>query len=184
MDSDEFLEEAGLGDMLGIEEDRLAQSPKTARPSTLDEDLRMEDLETELTLAMEALADARTNLAAAEARNELLEEEVAKLTAELAAAKGNFAALKTRGAEQWAAQRALEDERDDLKIRLAIAEERAANATRAAEASLEAWKQEARMKIAAAKEEAAAAKRRADAAAAPAASTDGVAGTMDAANDS
>lgn len=151
-DQDDLLMKAGLRNLLGVEDNRMAQKLEEVCQVSSDLERCMGDLEVKYNILVEELAEARESLRLARAAEDILRGEVTELEEERNEMKHSIAALQAKGAEHWAAQKAVEVELDKARIELGAAERQAQAATLRAEVEVKSARQQAETALAEAKE--------------------------------
>mmetsp|Transcript_90113 Transcript_90113/g.160488 ORF Transcript_90113/g.160488 Transcript_90113/m.160488 type:complete len:226 (+) Transcript_90113:55-732(+) len=156
LDQDHLLMQAGLRNLLGVEENRMAQ--RLEEECTVSSDLKrcLGDIEVKHKVAVEEVASLTAKLKEAEVEIASLRDEAEKSRAEAKDAKAAAEKAQATNAEQWAAQKRVEHERDEAVLALKNAQTEAAAAEIKAEnvvkgAKAEADKAKAELKEALAK---------------------------------
>lgn len=165
---DELLVQAGLRNLLGAEENRMAK--KLEEACTVSSDLKrcLSDIEVKYKVAADEVSELKQELATAEADKQDMKAQMEELSAKVEEMKKKCSMLEAKNSEQWAAQKAVESERDEAARALAAAKEEASaaqlkadNQVKGAKAEAEAAKAELKAMKSAAQKAAPAAKAKA-----------------------
>ncbi|OLP78472.1 hypothetical protein AK812_SmicGene41347 [Symbiodinium microadriaticum] len=141
-DYDTLLMKAGLRNLLGVEENRMAQKLEEACQVSTDLKRCLQDVEVKHKIANDEVAELTTRLAAAKADNDELRSEVEELAEQVRTLKEANESIKAKNSEQWAAQKKAEDDRDKAVLELQGAKDEAAAAELKAEHQVKLAKEE------------------------------------------
>eukprot|EP00930_Biecheleria_cincta_P013216 TRINITY_DN11904_c0_g1_i1.p1 TRINITY_DN11904_c0_g1~~TRINITY_DN11904_c0_g1_i1.p1 ORF type:complete len:252 (-),score=86.14 TRINITY_DN11904_c0_g1_i1:76-831(-) len=132
-DHDELLIQAGLRNLLGVEENRMAKKLEDACQVSSDLKRCLSDIEVKHKVAMDEVSELQKQVTAAEAEKQDLKAQLEELSAKVEEMKKKTSMLEAKNSEQWAAQKTVESERDEAVRALAAAKEEATAAQLKAE---------------------------------------------------
>eukprot|EP00913_Durusdinium_trenchii_P029815 g27940.t1 len=124
-DYDTLLMKAGLRNLLGVEENRMARKLEEACQVSTDLKRCLSDVEVKHKIAKDEVEELSLNLSAAQADNDALRAENKELTDQVKTMKESASTVKAKNSEQWAAQKAAENERDKAILELTNVKEQA-----------------------------------------------------------
>mmetsp|Transcript_21699 Transcript_21699/g.25586 ORF Transcript_21699/g.25586 Transcript_21699/m.25586 type:complete len:243 (-) Transcript_21699:92-820(-) len=117
-DYDILLMKAGLRNLLGVEENRMARKLEEACQASKDLERCLSDQEVTHKVLQEEVEDLTMRLSAVQADNETLRTENTELAGQVSTLKESAKVTKAKNSEQWAALKAAENERDKAVLEL------------------------------------------------------------------
>ncbi|CAJ1428696.1 unnamed protein product [Effrenium voratum] len=141
-DYDTLLMKAGLRNLLGVEENRMARKLEEACEVSTDLKRCLSDVEVKHKIAKDEVDELTTRLAAVQADNDSLRGELAELNEKVKASKEANEAIKAKNSEQWVAQKDAENERDKALLDLKKVKDEAEAAQIKAESQVKSAKKE------------------------------------------
>mmetsp|Transcript_8857 Transcript_8857/g.11035 ORF Transcript_8857/g.11035 Transcript_8857/m.11035 type:complete len:246 (+) Transcript_8857:51-788(+) len=117
-DYDILLMKAGLRNLLGVEENRMARKLEEACQASKDLERCLSDQEVTHKVLQDEVEDLTMRLSAAQADNETLRAENSELAKQVITMKESGEKIKAKNSEQWAAQKAMENERNKAVLEL------------------------------------------------------------------
>lgn len=117
-DYDILLMKAGLRNLLGVEENRMARKLEEACQASKDLERCLSDQEVTHKVLQDEVEELTMRLSAAQSDNDALRAENEELAKQVSTMKESGNVMKAKNAEQWATQKAAENERDKAVLEL------------------------------------------------------------------
>lgn len=117
-DYDILLMKAGLRNLLGVEENRMARKLEEACQASKDLERCLSDQEVTHKVLQDEVEELTMRLSAAQSDNDALRAENEELAKQVSTMKESGNVMKAKNSEQWATQKAAENERDKAVLEL------------------------------------------------------------------